>query len=100
MGEVSSIEQSGQPDTIIPGQLVVDANASEQVPMFRCSRVLIKTDENNTGNIYVGRYGVTTTNGFKLAAAQGIEVHIRDSSKVWLASDQDSQKVYYMIEVH
>ena len=97
-GQASSVEMSGTANTIITGQLTVNAGRNTAVDKFLCSSVLIKADEHNTGNVYVGMQGVSTHTGFKLAAAQGQEFRTKDSSKVWLAADQDGQLVYYLIE--
>ena len=99
MGTPGSIEQSGIPNLIASLHLKINTNRATQIDYFRCSRILVKSDENNIGNLYVGMLGVNASTGFKLLPGQGIDVHIRDSSKVWIASDTDGLLAYVLIEV-
>jgi len=57
--------------------------------------VLVKADQNNTGNVYVGDSSVSTTNGFKLSPGQAIEIEIDDASKIYVIADAADQKVYW-----
>lgn len=58
--------------------------------------IIVKADDSNTGNIYVGGSGVTTSSGFKLQAGQGISFEIDDASKVYVIADADNQKVHWI----
>jgi len=61
--------------------------------------VLIKADDDNTDDIYIGKSGVTVGNGFRLKAGQGITLKVRDPSKIYAISATDGQKIYVLYEV-
>jgi len=57
--------------------------------------VLIKADNDNTGNVYVGGVpSVTTSNGFRLAAGEGVLIEIDNANKVYMIADASNQKVH------
>jgi len=58
--------------------------------------VVIKADDDNSGNVYIGGSGVTTSNGFRLKAGQGISFEIDDASKVYAIADSTGQKVHWI----
>lgn len=59
--------------------------------------VIVKADDDNTGNVYVGfDSGVSSTNGFRLVAGQAVELAIDDLSKIWLVADAVGQKVHVL----
>jgi len=59
--------------------------------------VTVKADNDNAGNVYVGfSSGVTTGNGFRLAAGEAITIPIDDLSKIWLIADAADQLVHYI----
>jgi len=58
--------------------------------------VVIKADDDNSGNVYVGGSGVTTSDGFRLSAGQGITLEIDDASKIYVIADSSGQKVYWI----
>jgi len=81
------------------GQTTVGTTAvrltSESTPTKR--GVVIKADDDNTGNVYIGKDNtVSTTTGFRLGAGQGITIEVDDASKIWLVADADSQKVHWI----
>ena len=57
---------------------------------------VVKADDDNTGNIYVGESGVTTSTGFRLDTAQGLVIEIDNINKIYCISDVASQKVHYI----
>lgn len=71
---------------------------AQQLPFYKSRRVLIKSDDSNTGNVYVGTTGVDASSGFKLIGSDGIEVNTSRSDEVWVYADTASQLVYYLIE--
>jgi len=59
-----------------------------------CRIVVIKADDDNSGNIYIGfSSSVSTSNGFRLAAGQAVTIEINDLSKLWVIADSADQKV-------
>jgi len=81
------------------GQTTVGTTAvrltSESTPAKK--GVVIKADDDNTGNVYIGKDNtVSTTKGFRLGAGQGITIEVDDASKIWLVADADSQKVHWI----
>jgi len=85
--------------TFYHGQTTVGTSAVQlTTESIECKKgVLIKADDDNTGNIYVGNSdSVTSSTGFKLKAGQGVTVEINDPSKIYLIADADNQKVYWI----
>ena len=68
--------------------------ATEPTPV---RTVVVKADDDNAGNVFVGFSDtVSTTNGFRLAAGQAIEIMIDDMSKIWAIADVDGQKIHVL----
>jgi hypothetical protein len=99
MGTPGAYEQSGIPNIIAPLQLICNTNRATQIDHFVCSRVLVKSSTDNPGRLYVGNVGVVPGGGFELLPGQAVDVHINDSSKIWIASDTDRQLAFVLIEV-
>ena len=76
------------------GQITVGTTAVNLPGGRTVFGVLIKPDPANTGKIYVGGKGVTTTNGYLLEGSLCIEID--EQSKIYLISDTLDQKVYYI----
>lgn len=58
--------------------------------------VVIKANEANTGNIYVGDSSVSSSNGLVLEAGESVMVGIDDVSKVYIDSDNDGEGITYV----
>jgi len=58
--------------------------------------VVIKADDDNSGNIYlcVNNSACTTSNGFRLKAGQALTIEIDNLNKLYLVADSDGQKAY------
>ncbi len=79
------------------GQITVGTSAqqitSSDIRLMR--GLLIKADNDNSGNVYVGNSSsVTTSNGFRLAAGEGIEVEIDNANKIYVIADASNQKIH------
>lgn len=78
-------------------QLTVGTSSVQLSEDKRIKSVTIKADDDNTGNIYVGFSStVSSSNGFRLKAGQGIEIMINNLNKIWVVADEDNQKVHIL----
>ncbi len=65
--------------------------------------VQLKADAANTGIIYVGsNSGVTaaaadTTDGFPIAAGEGIFIPIEDITRLWIIASVAAQEIYWLV---
>ena len=60
--------------------------------------VHIKASVKNTGLIYVGITGVTTTSGHELSAGEKVDLFVTDLSTIYLIADTADQKASYIVE--
>jgi hypothetical protein len=58
--------------------------------------VLIKSDNENAGEIYIGDSYVLTTTGIKLIHDDWISVESADITNIYAIASMNSQKLYYM----
>lgn len=58
--------------------------------------VVVRADPSNTGNVYVGNSGVTTSSGYLLAPGDAISIEIDNVNKVYVIADTANQKVYWI----
>jgi len=58
--------------------------------------ICIKADDGNTGNVFIGEAGVTTSNGFKLAPGEAITIEIDFPEKLYAIADAADQKVHWL----
>jgi len=58
--------------------------------------VVVKADDGNGGNIYVGKSDVTTSTGFRLKAGQGVVFEVDNINKVYVIASLAGQKVHYL----
>lgn len=64
--------------------------------------VQLKAAAGNSADVYVGNSDVTTdsadaTDGFPLAAGEGLFVAVDDASKIYLRAASGTQKVFYLV---
>ena len=90
MPSASGVFRHGQ-QTV--GTSAVQLTSTAHIVVFG---VLVKADNGNTGNVYVGWKGVTTSTGFRLSAGEGIFIEVDNPTKVYLIADADNQKVYWV----
>ena len=59
--------------------------------------VTIKADNDNAGTVYIGNNeNITSSNGFRLQAAESQNIEIDDLAKVFAFGSQASQKLYWL----
>jgi len=58
--------------------------------------VLVVADDANTGIVYLGKKGVSTTTGLRLDAGDGVNIEIDDPSKIYLIATATGQKVQWI----
>ncbi len=71
--------------TIYNNQISVGTTAT-QLPSFNSQLVLLKNDDGNTNDIFIGNSAVTTSNGFKLIIGQTLVVSIANTSYIYAVS--------------
>lgn len=58
--------------------------------------VLVKANAANTGDVYVGRAGVSASNGYPLDAGEEVKIPIDDPSKIYVIGSADNQGVKWL----
>ena len=84
--------QSGQKDVTTAGTAEALTSTSTT-----CRAVAIKAKSTNTGNIYVGNSGVTSSNGFILRGSESITLDIDDVSKVYIDASVSGEGVSWIM---
>jgi len=74
------------------------ASALPSPSLSKVHIVIIKADDDNTDPVYVGKSGVTTSNGFRLNAGQGVSLEVSDPTTVYLISSADNQKAHVIYQ--
>jgi len=63
----------------------------------KCNAVILKADDDNSGNIYIGfSKDVSSSNGFKLIASQAVALAIADLSMIYVIADAPNQKLHIL----
>lgn len=87
--------------TVVGQSKVAVANTAVQLPSNTLvNGVVVKASASNTGTIFVGGSGVTTTddgtgNGYKLAAGEAISFAVTNSNAVYINSSTVGSFVYF-----
>jgi hypothetical protein len=58
--------------------------------------VVLKADDSNPGDVYVGNTGLTTSTGYRLDAGQGISLEVSDVALIYLIANASDQLVHYL----
>jgi len=82
---------NGQVSVTTAGTAVALASSSVSI-----SKVTIKANAGNTGDIFVGDSGVTSSNGLILAAGESVDVSIDDLNKVYIDSATNGDGISYI----
>lgn len=60
--------------------------------------VLVKSDKNNSGNIYIGGDDLTgTSDGYLLEPGEAVVIPIDNPCKIWAVSDSGTNKLYVLV---
>lgn len=82
--------------TMVSGQQSV-GTSQVQLPSNQIYlAVTIKASNANSGTVYVGVTGVTTSTGFELGAGEGVSIPIDNTDKIYLIASASSQTVSYI----
>lgn len=102
---VDSISIRSRPDTSAPtarkmyhGKTTV-TTAGTEVPITTAKRIRainVKARSVNTGLIYVGINGVSSSDGYELAAGESVTIELDDSSKVYVDSAVNGEGVTWI----
>lgn len=60
--------------------------------------VVIKAMGDNSGKIYIGGPGVSTSNGYELGAGDGIGLRVSNLNYVYAIADTENQKICWIVE--
>ncbi len=88
----------GTPGTVANGQTSV-ATAGTAVALAGTTTIQsisVRANTGNTNNIYVGNASVSSSNGFILAAGEGVSFDIDDPAKVFIDSDTNGEGVSFL----
>jgi len=98
-GAVETVKISRYTTTdIFHGQVDVGTSEVQLTTETDCLSITIKADDDNTDDIYIGKTGVTTTNGFRLRPGQAITIFISNPSVLYAISGSTGQKVHILGE--
>lgn len=78
------------------GEKTVPTGTAEAIGTGEANSVIVKALAANTVDVYVGGSGVTTSNGFPLAAGEAIALDVRAIGDIFVISGSASQKVRYL----
>ena len=86
-------------ESIGSGQKTVAAAGTAEVlgSSTATQSIIVKALAGNTGNIYVGGSGVTSSNGFVLAAGDTVSIDTDNLSDVYIDADNSGEGVSYLI---
>jgi len=90
MGRVAPAGQLGS------FQITVGTDKQRLSDDFPTYTVVLKADDDNTGNIYVGNSDVTTSSGLRLSPGQSLSIDIDNLNKVYVIADTADQKLYVL----
>lgn len=84
--------------TIFAAPVEISTQKQLKVSSGAFKSVLILADSGNTKKVWVGGKSETTESGkgFPLAAGASVAIDVDDIGKIWLISEEGTQKVYYL----
>ena len=98
-GAVETVKISRYTTTdIFHGQVDVGTSEVQLTTETDCLSITIKADDDNTDDVYIGKTGVTTSNGFRLRPGQAITIYISNPSILYAISGSTGQKVHILGE--
>lgn len=93
---VVASDQQVARDTMVVGQQSVGLSAIQLSSNQIYLGVTVKASNSNSGTIYVGITGVTSSTGFELGAGESVTIPVDNTNKIYLISDAASQTVSYI----
>jgi len=67
-------------------------------PDWDCLAVLLKADDQNSGNIYIGGEDMTgTSDGYKLGPGEAVMIPVDNPCKIYAVSDSGTNKLYVLV---
>jgi len=98
-GAVETVKISRYTTTdIFHAQVDVGTSEVQLTTETDCLSITIKADDDNTDDVYIGKSGVTTSNGFRLRPGQAITIFISNPSVLYAISGSTGQKVHIIGE--
>ena len=83
---------------VASAQVTVGTTATQLTSLTAAFSMVIKADDDNTADIYIGDNSVTTTSGFRLRPGQAITTYDPNPSHIYAISTADGQTVHLFIE--
>lgn len=96
-GKSFNVSETVDTAPVYGAKTVGTAGASESLSTDTIEHVVyVKAMQSNSGNIYIGDSGVSSANGFPLAAGEQIALQTRDLNKIYLDTDTGGEGVKYI----
>ena len=96
-GKLNVNATTGSYSTIADGSNTdIDTSAIVLGPSAACKEVVIQASASNTGIVYVGATGVTTTTGIALNAGDAFSFNIDNIDNVYVIASANNQAVSYV----
>jgi hypothetical protein len=95
--DANQVIQASRPEEIVHGQKSVAQTAVtlQAAAAELAVGVWVKSDSGNTGNIFVGETGVTTSTGYKLEPGESMFINIEALLDIYVISNSGTNTVYY-----
>lgn len=92
------IEKESHPEFHVGVNSDIDQVAEQLTTTSVVARkyVYIKANSGNSGDVYVGRQGVSASNGYPLDAGEEVIIPVDDPSKIWVIGSADNQGVKWV----
>lgn len=94
---VESTVQPPSPTSVVSGKdTVAAAGTHEQMANVPCLSVTIRALSTNTGLIYLGPDGVSSTTGYQLSAGESVDIAIDNVNRIYIDSSVNGEGVTYL----
>lgn len=92
------LEKESHPEFHVGVNSDIDQVAEQLTTISVVARkyVYIKANAGNSGDVYVGRQGVSASNGYPLDAGEKVIIPVDDPSKIWVIGSADNQGVKWV----
>jgi hypothetical protein len=92
------IEKESHPEFHVGVNSDIDTTAEKLTDLSVTVRkyVYVKADAGNAGVVYVGKAGVSASNGYPLAAGEDVKIPVDDPSKIYVIGSQADQGVKWL----
>jgi hypothetical protein len=92
---VASDQQIGR-SNFVAGQTSVGLSQVQLPNNAVYMSVTVKANNGNSGTVYVGVTGVTTSTGFELGAGESVSLPVDNTNRIFVIADAASQTISYV----